>query len=153
MGRKAAGLLADAFGSMDAIMAATKEELAAVKYIGGTTAESLTTWFAQPANQGLIQSLKEAGLNMVQAPKEVPSVSSPFAGKTVVLTGTLSGMSRSEAKSLLESLGATVAGSVSKKTDLVIYGDKAGSKLAKAQELGVTTMPEAEFLQEAGREA
>ena len=153
VGRKAAGLLADAFGSMDAIMAATKEELAAVKYIGGTTAESLTTWFAQPANQGLIQSLKEAGLNMVQAPKEVPSVSSPFAGKTVVLTGTLSGMSRSEAKSLLESLGATVAGSVSKKTDLVIYGDKAGSKLAKAQELGVTTMPEAEFLQEAGREA
>lgn len=153
VGRKAAGLLADAFGSMDAIMAATKEELAAVKYIGGTTAESLTTWFAQPANQGLIQSLKEAGLNMVQAPKEVPSVSSPFAGKTVVLTGTLSGMSRNEAKSLLESLGATVAGSVSKKTDLVIYGDKAGSKLAKAQELGVTTMPEAEFLQEAGREA
>lgn len=153
VGRKAAGLLADAFGSMDAIMAATKEELAAVKYIGSTTAESLTTWFAQPANQGLIQSLKEAGLNMVQAPKEVPSVSSPFAGKTVVLTGTLSGMSRNEAKSLLESLGATVAGSVSKKTDLVIYGDKAGSKLAKAQELGVTTMPEAEFLQEAGREA
>ena len=153
VGRKAAGLLADAFGSMDAIMAATKEELAAVKYIGGTTAESLTTWFAQPANQGLIQSLKEAGLNMVQAPKEVPSVSSPFAGKTVVLTGTLSGMSRNEAKTLLESLGATVAGSVSKKTDLVIYGDKAGSKLAKAQELGVTTMPEAEFLQEAGREA
>ena len=153
VGRKAAGLLADAFGSMDAIMAATKEELAAVKYIGGTTAESLTTWFAQPANQGLIQSLKEAGLNMVQAPKEVPSVSSPFAGKTVVLTGTLSDMSRSEAKALLESLGATVAGSVSKKTDLVIYGDKAGSKLAKAQELGVATMPEAEFLQEAGREA
>ena len=153
VGRKAAGLLADAFGSMDAIMAATKEELAAVKYIGGTTAESLTTWFAQPANQGLIQSLKEAGLNMVQTPKEVPSVSSPFAGKTVVLTGTLSGMSRNEAKALLESLGATVAGSVSKKTDLVIYGDKAGSKLAKAQELGVATMPEAEFLQEAGHVA
>ena len=153
VGRKAAGLLADAFGSMDAIMAATKEELAAVKYIGGTTAESLTTWFAQSANQGLIQSLKEAGLNMVQAPKEVPSVSSPFAGKTVVLTGTLSGMSRNEAKALLESLGATVAGSVSKKTDLVIYGDKAGSKLAKAQELGVSTMPEAEFLQEAGHVA
>lgn len=153
VGRKAAGLLADAFGSMDAIMAATKEELAAVKYIGGTTAESLTTWFAQPANQGLIQSLKEAGLNMVQAPKEVPSVSSPFAGKTVVLTGTLSGMSRNEAKALLESLGATVAGSVSKKTDLVIYGDKAGSKLAKAQELGVATMPEAEFLQEAAHVA
>lgn len=153
VGRKAAGLLADAFGSMDAIMAAMKEELAAVKYIGGTTAESLTTWFAQPANQGLIQSLKEAGLNMVQAPKEVPSVSSPFAGKTVVLTGTLSGMSRNEAKALLESLGATVAGSVSKKTDLVIYGDKAGSKLAKAQELGVATMPEAEFLQEAGHVA
>ncbi|WP_438600260.1 NAD-dependent DNA ligase LigA [Faecalibaculum rodentium] len=153
VGRKAAGLLADAFGSMDAIMAATKEELAAVKYIGGTTAESLTTWFAQTANQGLIQSLKEAGLNMVQAPKEVPSVSSPFAGKTVVLTGTLSGMSRNEAKALLESLGATVAGSVSKKTDLVIYGDKAGSKLAKAQELGVATMPEAEFLQEAGHVA
>ncbi|WP_300940799.1 NAD-dependent DNA ligase LigA [Faecalibaculum rodentium] len=153
VGRKAAGLLADAFGSMDAIMAATKEELAAVKYIGGTTAESLTTWFAQPANQGLIQSLKEAGLNMVQAPKEVPSVSSPFAGKTVVLTGTLSGMSRNEAKALLESLGASVAGSVSKKTDLVIYGDKAGSKLAKAQELGVATMPEAEFLQEAGHVA
>lgn len=153
VGRKAAGLLADAFGSMDAIMAATKEELAAVKYIGGTTAESLTTWFAQPANQGLIQSLKEAGLNMVQAPKEVPSVSSPFAGKTVVLTGTLSGMSRNEAKALLESLGATVASSVSKKTDLVIYGDKAGSKLAKAQELGVATMPEAEFLQEAAHVA
>lgn len=153
VGRKAAGLLADAFGSMDAIMAATKEELAAVKYIGGTTAESLTTWFAQPANQGLIQSLKEAGLNMVQAPKEVPSVSSPFAGKTVVLTGTLSGMSRNEAKALLESLGASVAGSVSKKTDLVIYGVKAGSKLAKAQELGVVTMPEAEFLQEAGHVA
>lgn len=96
-------------------MAADQETLAAVKFIGRTTAESLTTWFAQPANRQLLAALKDAGLNMTQEKKEAAPADSFFAGKTVVLTGTLTGMSRSEAKKLLESLGATVAGSVSKK--------------------------------------
>ncbi len=153
VGKKAASLLADSFGSMDAIMAADQETLAAVKFIGRTTAESLTTWFAQPANRQLLAALKEAGLNMTQEKKEAAPADSFFAGKTVVLTGTLTGMGRSEAKKLLESLGATVSGSVSKKTSLVIYGENAGSKLTKARDLGVETMPEEAFLAEAGHAA
>lgn len=153
VGKKAAGLIAEAFGSMQAIMDASEESLAAVKFIGQTTAQSVTAYFCQPANQALIRALQEQGLNMVQEKKEAPAADSPFAGKTVVLTGSLSGMTRNEAKALLESLGATVSGSVSKKTDLLIYGDKAGSKLEKAKALGVETMPEAEFLKEAGHEA
>ena len=153
VGKKAASLLADSFGSMDAVMAADQETLAAVKFIGRTTAESLTTWFAQPANRQLLAALKDAGLNMTQEKKEAAPADSFFAGKTVVLTGTLTGMSRSEAKKLLESLGATVAGSVSKKTSLVIYGENGGSKLAKARDLGVETRPEETFLAEAGHAA
>lgn len=146
VGRKAADILAQAFGSLDALMEADEEKLAAIKFIGPETARSLVTWFAQPENRQLVASLKEAGLVMEQERTETKA--SPFSGKTVVLTGTLQHFKRAQARKRLEELGASVAGSVSKKTDLVIYGENAGSKLSKAQELGVPVMDEETFAKE-----
>lgn len=149
VGAKAARILAEEFTSMDALMEADPLSLARIRFIGDITARSIRDFFAQPVNQALIAALKEAGVNMVQEKKETPA-SSPFAGKTVVLTGTLEKMSRSEAKKILEDLGASVSGSVSKKTDLLIAGDKAGSKLTKAEQLGIPVWDEERFIQEAG---
>lgn len=149
VGSKAAGLLADHFGTMEAIEKASTAELAAVPFIGDISAQNIHAFFAQPENQELIGKLREYGLNM-EEPKEETVSDSWFAGKKVVLTGTLEKMGRSEAKKLLEHLGASVAGSVSKKTDLVIAGENAGSKLTKAEELGVPVWSEEQFLKEAG---
>ncbi len=148
VGSKAAGLLADHFGTMDAIQKATLTGLAAVPFIGDISAQNIHAFFAQPENRELIDKLNSYGLNMEQ-PKEEKVSDSFFAGKKVVLTGTLEQMGRSEAKKLLEHLGASVAGSVSKKTDLVIAGENAGSKLAKANELGIPVWTEEQFLKEA----
>ena len=108
-------------------------------------------FFHDEANQHLIEALIEHGLNMICLKEE--QVETMFTGKTVVLTGTLSTMTRPEAQAILEHLGATVSGSVSKRTDYVIYGENAGSKLTKAQSLGVATMPESEWLEEVNRYA
>lgn len=145
VGKKAAGILADHFGSMSALEQASEEELAAIKFIGHITAQSIHAYFREPENKELIEFLRREGLNMEQEKKEVQQ--SVFSDKTVVLTGKLN-MPRSEAKKILESLGANVAGSVSKKTDFVIYGEDAGSKLTKARELGVPLMSEGEFEEE-----
>lgn len=149
VGAKAASILAARFETMDALMHADQAELEAVKFIGAVSAKSLRDFFEQPENQALIASLSACGVNMTE-PKESHEENETFSGKTVVLTGTLSSMPRNEAKKLLEKLGANVSGSVSKKTDLVIAGENAGSKLDKAASLGVPVMSEEEFLQKAG---
>ena len=146
VGKKAAMILADHFLSMDALMQASLEELTGLKDIGQITAESILSFFAEEKNQHLINVLQSCGLCMEQTKKEQKV--SRFTNKTCVLTGTLEHYTRKEAKAILESLGANVAGSVSKKTDFVIYGSAAGSKLTKAQQLGVATMTEEEFMQE-----
>lgn len=149
VGSKAAKLLAEAFGSMEALEQASLDQLCAVHLIGKVSAQSIYSFFAQEENKALIDALKACGLNMIQnSPKADVSSDSPFAGKTVVLTGSLSQMTRSQAKELLESLGANVSGSVSKKTDLVIAGENAGSKLAKAESLGIPVMSEEQFVSE-----
>ena len=127
-------------------MSASEETLCTIKDIGQITARSIRTYFEEPKNQLLIETLKAAGLNMTTQ-KEVVEESF-FTGKTVVLTGTLQTLKRNDAKAMLERLGATVTGSVSKKTDLVIYGESAGSKLDKANALGIMTMDEETFIKE-----
>lgn len=146
VGKKAAMILADAFETMDALIGATVEDLIQIKDIGQITAENIVAFFHEEKNLHLIEVLKAQGLCMKQTKKEVHT--SRFTNKTCVLTGTLEHYTRKEAKTILESLGANVSGSVSKKTDFVIYGTAAGSKLAKAQSLGVATMSEDEFIQE-----
>ena len=146
VGKKAAKVLAKHFLSMDALMAANEEELVAIKDIGQITAESITAFFHEPKNMELIAHLKGYGLRMDTEAEQIHE--SSFSGKTIVLTGTLTQMTRNDAKALLESLGANVSGSVSKKTDLVIYGEAAGSKLTKANSLGVMTMDEDTFMKE-----
>ena len=146
VGKKAARVLAKHFLSMDALMAANEEELVAIKDIGQITAESITAFFHEPKNMELIAHLKGYGLRMDTEAEQIQE--SSFSGKTIVLTGTLTQMTRNDAKALLESLGANVSGSVSKKTDLVIYGAAAGSKLTKANSLGVMTMDEDTFMKE-----
>lgn len=146
VGKKAAAILANYFGSMDALMKADVDTLVSINAIGPITAQSIVEFFKDESNQKLIQTLKEQGLNMIQEKQEIKA--SRFTNKTVVLTGTLEHYTRNEAKEILENLGANVSGSVSKKTDYVIYGTAAGSKLAKAQNLGVATMSEEEFVEE-----
>ena len=146
VGKKAAKVLAKHFLSMDALMAANEEELVAIKDIGQITAECITAFFHEPKNMELIAHLKGYGLRMDTEAEQIQE--SSFSGKTIVLTGTLTQMTRNDAKALLESLGANVSGSVSKKTDLVIYGEAAGSKLTKANSLGVMTMDEDTFMKE-----
>ena len=151
IGEKAAKILAYRFETIQTLMNATYEELEEIKDIGAITAQTVLDFFHDEANQHLIEALIEHGLNMICLKEE--QVETMFTGKTVVLTGTLSTMTRPEAQAILEHLGATVSGSVSKRTDYVIYGENAGSKLTKAQSLGVATMPESEWLEEVNRYA
>ena len=146
VGEKAAKVLAANFRTMDALMAASLEELSAIRDIGEVTAEYIIDFFKEEGNQEMISQLKLLGVNMEYIDTSIAD-DSVFSGKTVVLTGTLSKRTRNEATKLLEDLGAHVASSVSKKTDYVIYGTEAGSKLDKAHELGVTTLSEDEFEQ------
>ena len=151
IGEKAAKILAQHFMTMDNLMNASLQQLQQIRDIGEITAQILLDFFQDEANRHLIQALADHGVRMSCDQQTVRS--SLFTGKTVVLTGTLAAMSRSQAQALLEQLGATVSGSVSGKTDYVIFGDNAGSKLSKAQSLGVTTMSEEAFLQEVNRHA
>ena len=146
VGKKAAMILAEQFGDIDTLMHASVDELVLIHDIGLITASSVVAFFKEEKNLHLIDVLKQAGCNFKQEKKQV--VESRFTNKTCVLTGTLEHYTRNEAKAILESLGANVSGSVSKKTDYVIYGTAAGSKLTKAQSLGVMTMSEEEFVQE-----
>ncbi|WP_270520292.1 NAD-dependent DNA ligase LigA [Enterococcus asini] len=139
VGAKAAKILAVHFEEMERLMHATKEEIISLDTIGDTIADSLATYFANEEVHQLIDELKAAKVNLTYTgPKIQPAeVDSPFSGKTVVLTGKLSHYTRNEAKELIENLGGSVTGSVSKKTDLVIAGDDAGSKRTKAEQLGI----------------
>ena len=143
VGQKAGKVLAARFGTLDALMAASEEELTAVPDIGGITARSLLQWFQSPQSIHLIDTLREAGVNLES--HEEP-VGDQLAGKIFVLTGTLKRFTRDEAGAMIEAQGGKVSGSVSKKTSYVVAGEAAGSKLRKAQELGVPVLTEEEFL-------
>lgn len=144
VGEKAAKILASSFKNMDNLMNATVEDLSNIKDIGPITAEGIVDFFKDENNINVINKLRLYGLNFDYIDNSV-GTDNLFAGKTVVLTGTLESFSRKEATALLENMGANVAGSVSKNTDYVIYGAEAGSKLTKANELGVKTLSEEEF--------
>lgn len=144
IGLKAAKLLAAHFGSMDAIFQASAEEIAEIDGFGGIMAESIRQFFDLSSTAHLIGRLRDAGVNLLS--KTVVN-DTRFAGKTFVLTGTLPTMTRAEASAVIEKLGGKVSGSVSKKTSYVLAGEEAGSKLTKAQQLGVPILTEEEFLQ------
>jgi DNA ligase (NAD+) len=145
VGEATAKDLARHFGGLDAIMDATVDQLLQVNDVGPVVAEAIHTFFAQPHNREVVEQLRACGVTWEEGtPAERATL--PLAGKTVVLTGTLPTLSRDAAKDLLEAAGAKVAGSVSKKTHYVVAGEEAGSKLTKAQELGVPVLDEAGML-------
>lgn len=144
VGQKAAKVLAARFGTLDRLSQATVEELTAVDDIGEITARSLAEWLHSDQAEHLIASLKGAGVNMAS---QAQPVDDRLAGKTFVLTGTLEHFSRAEAGARIEALGGKVSSSVSRKTSYVVAGEEAGSKLDKANALGITVLSEAEFLQ------
>ena len=146
VGARVGKILADHFGSLDALLEADAETLVTIPEIGPKVAESVLRFFADEHNQRRLAALRAAGVSFEQPQVEV-AADSPWSGKTVVLTGTLTEMTRGEAKKRLEALGAKVSGSVSSKTDVVVAGEKAGSKLAKAEKLGVDVMDERRFLE------
>ncbi|WP_417134684.1 NAD-dependent DNA ligase LigA [Phascolarctobacterium succinatutens] len=145
VGAKVARILATEFGSMEKLQQAQPEELAQIRDIGDKIAESAVTWLNVPANIDLVERLAAAGMTMTFTPP-ASQEDNPFFGKTLVFTGTMPTLGRAEAKTMAQDVGAKVSGSVSKKTDYVIAGAEAGSKLEKAQQLGVTVIDEAEFL-------
>lgn len=145
VGAKVARILATEFGSMEKLQQAQPEELAQIRDIGDKIAERAVTWLNVPANIDLVERLAAAGLTMTFTPP-ASQEDNPFFGKTLVFTGTMPTLGRAEAKTMAQDVGAKVSGSVSKKTDYVIAGAEAGSKLEKAQQLGVTVIDEAEFL-------
>ena len=142
VGERTAQFLAEHFGSMDDLMNASQEELEAVNEVGPKIAESIAEFFHEPRNRELVKRLRDAGLTFTGKKRERGT---KLAGKTFVLTGTLAKYSRDEAKKLIEDAGGRVSGSVSKKTDYVVAGSDAGSKLDKAKELGVPVIEEDEM--------
>ncbi len=150
IGRATAELLADHFGEMGKIAAASLEELQHVDGIGPETASSLHGFFNSEAGRHTWEALADAGVNMRQ-PQRKKSSNQPLAGKTLVVTGTLERFKRNEIEELIREMGGTSAGSVSKKTDYLVAGEEAGSKLAKAKSLGVKVLDEAAFLKLIGR--
>ena len=149
VGERASQVLARAFGSMDALCGATIEQLQDTTEIGPVLAASVRSWLDEPRNRELIDRLRAAGLNMEIPPEEraLAAAPGPLKGKTYVITGTLSSMTREAATAALERLGAKVAGSVSKKTTGVVVGADAGTKAEKARTLGVPMLDEAAFLE------
>lgn len=142
IGQRSAQLLAQRFGEMDGVMSATAEEIAGIEGYGEIMAQSVVDFFALEQNRRLIERLKELGLNM--RCDTVPAAGT-LSGKTFVLTGTLPTLSRSEAKAMIEAVGGKVSGSVSKKTGYVVAGEEAGSKLTKANALGIPVIGEDEL--------
>ena len=146
VGAKVARILAEEFGTVKKLLEAQPEQLAAIRDIGDKIAESVVTWLSVPTNVDLLERLEAAGLKMEFAVR-AKSESNPFFRKTLVFTGTLPTLGRAEAQTMAQDVGAKVSGSVSKKTDYVIAGAEAGSKLEKAEKLGVTVIDEATFLE------
>ena len=147
VGAKMAKTLSRIYGSLDNLMNTTEEELLEIPDVGPVVAKSIVNWFADEKNKETIEGLRNEGLNFSFLGYTSKAADSYFSGKTVVLTGTLDSMGRKEATEILENLGAKVTGSVSKATDAVIAGHDAGSKLDKAQALGITVLSESEFLE------
>ena len=143
VGQKAGKVLSAHFRTLDALMAATIEELTAIPDIGEITARNIVSWFESPQSRHLIESLRAAGVNLES--REAPA-GDQLAGKTFVLTGTLEHFTRDEAKARIEALGGKVSGSVSKKTTYVVAGEAAGSKLRKANELGIPVLTEEDLI-------
>jgi DNA ligase (NAD+) len=146
VGERGAQVLADHFGSVDEIERATRDELQQVREIGPVLAASVRAWFDEPRNRELVEAFRRAGLKLTGERKAAPVGPQPLAGKTFVITGTLASMSREEAQVRIEALGGKVTGSISKKTSYLVVGADAGSKLEKAQALGVATLDEPAFL-------
>jgi DNA ligase (NAD+) len=142
VGESVAELLAAHFGDLDGLLAADRESLEAVPGIGPTIAESVASFFADRRNREEVERLRRAGLRWERVAQRRRG-EGPLAGKIFVLTGTLAGLSRAEAKSRIEARGGKVAGSVSKKTDYVVAGAEPGTKLDRARELGVEVIDEA----------
>jgi DNA ligase (NAD+) len=142
VGQKAGKILAARFGSFDALAQAAEEELTAIDDVGGITAAYIREWLESPQSKHLISRLKEAGVNMEAAQQ---SAGEQFKGMTFVLTGALEKFTRDEAAALIEARGGKASGSVSKKTTYVVAGENAGSKLRKAEELGIPVLTEEEF--------
>ncbi|EGR0620630.1 DNA ligase (NAD(+)) LigA [Vibrio parahaemolyticus] len=147
VGEATAANLAQHFKSLEAIQAATEEQLIAVQDIGVVVAKHITTFFEEEQNQAVVQDLLVQGIHWPEVSAPEQGAELPLEGKTVVLTGTLSQLGRTEAKEALQSLGAKVTGSVSKKTDILFAGENAGSKLVKAQELGIEIKTEQDLLE------
>lgn len=144
VGAKTGKVLSSRFGSLDALMNASLEELTAVPDVGGITAQSIFEWFRQPQSLHMISRLRAAGVNF-ESRRVVTD--NRFEGKTFVLTGALSKFTREAATEKIELLGGKVSGSVSKKTSFVVVGENAGSKERKARELGIPILTEDEFLE------
>jgi len=144
IGGRSAQILAERFGSLDGLMAADEETLASIDQIGPTMAESVSEYFRDPKNVEVIKKIRKAGVRLQQPQGRGTN---KLAGKTIVVTGMLEGLSRQEAEQAIRDAGGKVASSVSKKTDFVLAGEKAGSKLEKAQKLGVKVINEKEFLE------
>ena len=144
VGELTAAILAGDFGSIDAIAAASEDELKASEGIGPEVAASLRLFFEQPANRKMVERLRRAGVLMAGARRERGA--GPLSGKTFVLTGTLPSMTRDEASARIEAAGGKITSSVSKKTSFVLAGSDAGSKLDKAKTLGVAVIGEGELL-------
>lgn len=150
VGAGVAKALSRAFPTVDDMFAASVDQLAEVEDVGEVIAESVTQWYGDSRNHDLITRLRQAGLNFNSSLYAAASAIGPFSGKTFVLTGTLPTMTREEASAKIEALGGKVSGSVSKKTDYVLAGEEAGSKLEKAQKFGVKIIDEAEFVKMCG---
>ena len=144
VGAKTGKLLATRFGTLDALMAATEEELTDVQDVGAVTAKNIADWFAQPQSRHMVERLREAGVNFES---KLAVTDTRFAGMTFVLTGALSKFTREEATEKIELFGGKASGSVSKKTNYVVVGENAGSKERKARELGIPILSEDEFLE------
>lgn len=144
VGSIAAQLLAQHFGTLDALMAASADDILNVRGIGATIANGVVAYFSDPAGQALVEKLRDLGVNFSE-PRAVVA-GGPFSGKTAVITGTLPTLSRAKATSLIEAAGGRVTGSVSKATSFLVAGEEAGSKLEKAKSLGVEIIDEAELL-------
>ncbi|HEX4885607.1 MAG TPA: helix-hairpin-helix domain-containing protein, partial [Casimicrobiaceae bacterium] len=142
VGEATARDLARHFGSLDALMAAGEPALLEVTDVGPVLAQSIARFFAEPHNRQVIDALRAAGVRWDEHAPQSGGAAGPLSGRTVVLTGTLPTLSRDEAKALIEAAGGKAAGSVSRKTDYVVAGEDAGSKLERARELGVPVLDE-----------